>query len=64
MGLSVTTMVAAKGITASYVASGQVVKPELSNTQKEKVGLGPILQNDDGTPDLSKSQIMAWTLIG
>ncbi len=63
MGLSITTMAAAKGITVSYADSGKVVKPELSDNQKKKAGLGPLLQDDDGFPDLSKGQMMAWTLI-
>jgi hypothetical protein len=60
MGLSITTMAAAKGITVSYVTSGRVVK---TATASEDNGPAPIIQDDDGFPDLSKIQMMAWTII-
>lgn len=60
MGLSVTTMAAAKGITVSYVSSGQVTKKAIS---PETASSGAIIQDDDQIPDLSKIQMMAWTLI-
>ncbi|HUI89997.1 MAG TPA: IPT/TIG domain-containing protein [Anaerolineales bacterium] len=58
MGFSIVTMAGAKGITASYVASGHVVKDST-----DKPGLGSIFCDDDGEPDLSKIQMLAWTLI-
>jgi len=84
MGLSVTTMAAAKGITVSYVDNRKIVK---SNVQKDKTdqtavrgnkakqtvvqeykrdptaGPGSLVQDDDGFPDLSKIQMLVWTLI-
>ncbi len=60
MGISSFSMVAAKGITVSQVQSGQVVKPQ---ADPQNVSLGSIVQDDAGYPDLSKIQIMAWTLI-
>lgn len=61
MGFSVTTMAAAKGITASYVTSGQIVKAPAKRPPR---GPGAIFTDDDGDPDLSKVQMMAWTFIG
>lgn len=65
MGLSITTMAAAKGITVSYLANGRIVKPAAgSNGPMQKaIGPGAIFQDDDGCPDLSKIQMMAWTFI-
>lgn len=60
MGLSITTMAAAKGITVSYVSRGQVIKPQAA---PGTAGLGASIQDDGGAPDLSKLQMMAWTLI-
>jgi hypothetical protein len=68
MGLSIATMTAAKGITVSYVDSGKVQKPSTtqfagSSTSPKATGIGAIFQDDDGVPELSKVQLMAWTLI-
>src|SRR6202035_4593072 len=78
MGLSVTTMAAAKGITASYVASGKINKapaataPGLQgkgvanppgNTPTAAIHLGDVFLDDDGFPDLTKIQMMSWTLV-
>ena len=60
MGLSVTAMAAAKGITVSYVSSGQVTK---AGVPPETASSGSIFQDDTGIPDLSKIQMMAWTII-
>ena len=60
MGLSVITATAAKGITVSYLQSGNLVK---TNAGPETAGAGQVLKNDDGTLDLSKIQMLAWTLI-
>ena len=62
MGLSVTTMAAAKGITASYVASGRVIKTSADPEERRDRGLGPIVASDGHDPDLSKVQMMIWTL--
>jgi hypothetical protein len=63
MGLSVTTMAAAKGITVSYVNSGKVIKPSADPGEKKDAGLGPIVSSDEHAPDLSKMQMMIWTLV-
>jgi hypothetical protein len=55
MGLSVVTATAAKGITVSYVSSGQVAKDGPAG--------GGVFTNDKGYPDLSKVQMIAWTFI-
>ncbi len=54
MGVSVATAVAAKSITVKSIAAGNT-KPAGS--------LGGILEDDSGNPDLSKIQLMVWTLI-
>ncbi len=59
MGFSTVTMATAKGITVSYVASGRVVK-EAGNGGK---GPASIFCDDQGVPDLSKIQMIAWTLV-
>lgn len=56
MGLSSATMAAAKGITVTQTSASNpsVVKP---GTQ------GGIFADDNGYPDLSKMQLVAWTII-
>lgn len=63
MGLSVTTMAAAKGITVSYVNSGRVIKTNADPGEKKDTGLGPLVSSDEHAPDLSKMQMMIWTLV-
>src|SRR5919199_5248913 len=58
LGFTLATATVAKGITSSYVANGRVAK-----TSNAKAGFGSILTDDDGVPDLSKAQLLAWTLI-
>jgi len=57
MGLSTTTMLAAKGITSKYVEAKKVDKSDT----KEKGGL---FYDDNGYPDLSQIQLISWTVIG
>lgn len=56
MGLSAITTLAAKEVTSSYSEKGHV--------RKDGEIKGGIFLNDDGYPDLSKIQLMAWTFIG
>lgn len=64
MGFSITTMATAKGITASYVASGRIFKLAAdSKGNPDPSNRGGIFLDDDGYPDLSKIQMIAWTLI-
>src|ERR1051326_9188670 len=55
MGMSAATMASAKGITSAYVSSGRIDKRSTD---------GGIMSDDDGFPDLSKIQMIAWTVIG
>jgi hypothetical protein len=60
LGLSVVTATAAKGITVSYLQSGDVVKPPATASTS---GAGQVLREDDGSLDLSKIQMLAWTAV-
>ena len=55
MGLSTTTMLAAKGITSKYV---EEKKRDKSDTK------GGLFYDDHGYPDLSQIQLISWTVIG
>jgi hypothetical protein len=58
LGFSTTTAVAAKGITAGYKGAGNVVKlPATSSSAAD------LVSDDSGTPDLSKTQLLIFTLI-
>jgi hypothetical protein len=59
MGFSAATMTAAKGITVSYVDSGLVNK----GTSRAAPSKGGLVSDDDGVPDLSKIQMLAFTVI-
>lgn len=60
MGMSITTALGAKGITVSYVNSGAVTKdhPPTGDSQASDLA-----KDDSGVVDLSKLQMLAWTLI-
>jgi hypothetical protein len=60
MGMSVITTAAAKGITVGYIGSNRLVKTSVPTGSKS---LSAILLDDSGFPDLSKVQMLAWTLI-
>lgn len=60
LGLSVVTATAAKGITVSYLQSGDVLKPPPTERTS---GAGQVLREDDGSLDLSKIQMLAWTVV-
>lgn len=60
MGMSGVTLSAAKGITSSQVSGGRSAKAAVAPGGKV---LGGIFLNDDGSPDLAKSQMVAWTII-
>jgi hypothetical protein len=61
MGLSVVTVTAAKGITVGYVMSqGQKSKTSVDPTTSSP---SAVFQDDTGFPDLSKIQMLVWTLI-
>jgi hypothetical protein len=64
LGLSATTMAAAKAITVSYVSGGKIVKPPVdqpTDGTPPAAGPGAVMQDDAGGPDLSKIQMLGWT---
>lgn len=61
MGLSLGTMAGAKFITTARVQQGSLKKEKKPGTSSEKWRF--LVQGDDGRLDLSKTQIMAWTII-
>jgi IPT/TIG domain-containing protein len=78
MGFSAATATVAKGITSAYTDNGRIVgKPKQTRAAKKAAAakakaktppaaspsIGGLLVDDDGTPDLSKIQLMSWTAI-
>jgi len=71
MGISGATAVAAKAITASNVANGKTKTTYVAPAAPLAEGApaaasniqGGVFQADDGSPDLGKIQMIAWTLI-
>jgi hypothetical protein len=68
IGLDIATLVAAKGITESQLASGQVEKPPPVTTTTAttvsttaNAGPGAVFQDDNGFPELTKIQTVTWT---
>ncbi len=59
IGLGTATMAVAKGVTTAYVASQRLQKVEV----QEPVRWGQLFSDDDGDPDLSKTQMMVWTFL-
>lgn len=59
LGFSTVTVATAKGITVSYIAGGRVTKS--SNTSGSVQG--GVLVDDKGIADLSKIQLITWTII-
>ncbi len=65
LGFSTTTMATAKGITTLYIAGGRTVKeppPTAANSTNVDMR-GGLLSDDTGITDLSKVQLVTWTLI-
>lgn len=63
MGFSVVTAVGAKGITVSYLNSGQITKPASAQAGGDTSLNGLVVHDDSSTPDLTKVQMLIWTLI-
>jgi IPT/TIG domain-containing protein len=68
LGFSIGTWVAAKSITESQLASGQISKPPVTDSaspgaDSDTAGVGAIVQDDKGFPDLAKIQTVGWTLL-
>jgi hypothetical protein len=59
LGLSIGTATVAKAVTTSNVDNMR----EVRETQVTGKGLAPLVQSDDGTPDLAKIQLLAWTVV-
>jgi hypothetical protein len=58
LGFTIGTATLAKGITTSFIAAGRIKKnPDPTS------GPGTLVADDDGIPDLSKAQLLAWTLL-
>jgi len=60
IGMSVISASAAKAITVSYINTGRISKAPIAAGKGQ---FGDIFQDDSGVPDLSKTQIIAWTFI-
>jgi len=60
MGFSIITLTTAKGVTTAYVNSGRLLKPPA--LRKPAITDLFTLDNSD-TPDLTKIQMLSWTLI-
>jgi hypothetical protein len=64
LGFSTGTAAAAKGITSGYVQTGRVQKPSAATQPNAKAeDTGGIFQDDTGTPELAKIQMMGFTFI-
>ena len=65
LGLSATTMTAAKSITVSYISSNKVQKPPADGAGDAGATGTPsdVVKDDNGSPDLSKIQMLAWTVV-
>ena len=62
LGFSTATAAAAKGITAGYVQTGKVAKTGVP-ANPTAATTGGIFQDDGGSPELAKIQMMAFTII-
>lgn len=60
MGLSVTTALAAKGITTSQINRGDISKEHVGSDEAQTSDL---ISDDGGTIDLTKVQLLGWTVI-
>jgi|SRR5579871_866277 len=61
MGMSVLTTAVAKGITVGYISSNRLAKTSVPDNGGGRIS--QIFLDDGGFPDLSKVQMLAWTLI-
>ena len=58
LGFTLGTATLAKGITTSFIAGGRLKKEP-----DKQSGASTLVADDDGAPDLSKAQLLAWTLL-
>ena len=62
LGFSTATAAAAKGITSGYVQTGKMTKPGALPGEPGK-NTGGIFQDDGGSPELAKIQMIGFTII-
>jgi len=62
LGFSTGTAAAAKGITSGYVQTGKMTKPGALPNEPGK-NTGGIFQDDGGSPELAKIQMIGFTII-
>ncbi len=60
MGISITSAVAAKGITVSGLNSGDLAKP---SGDDKAAAASDLISEDSGAVDLTKVQVLGWTVI-
>lgn len=65
MGMSALTVTAAKGLTVSQLASGTLTKTvaQAGTPGSGTTGLKGLVADDDGTTNLGKIQMLAWTAV-
>lgn len=63
LGFSTGTMAAAKAVTVSYLNTGRIHKRSSNRAVKAQHSVTYLLTDDAGVPDLSKLQMLAWTLL-
>jgi len=63
MGFSAATMTAAKAITQSYLNGGKLKKPVPHPEDKKATAASALVNDDDGSADLSKIQMLGWTFL-
>lgn len=63
LGFSVTSLIAAAGITRSQIASGIVKKSQARPPDQPDLALKWLVQTDDGRVDLTRFQVVLWTLV-
>jgi hypothetical protein len=65
LGFSLTTLVGAKGITVSYKAANRIQKagPPPPGAAPPEIHPADLFLNDRGQPDLTKAQMLAWTVV-
>lgn len=68
MGFATATAAGAKAITTAYKLRGQIDKPSVAELKAASevphgLGAGGIIEDDEGRPDLTKIQMVAWTLV-
>lgn len=63
LGFSSVTMATAKGVTTGFVAGGRVSKTPVATPAAGDTPPGGLLTDDTGAVDLSKVQLLLWTVV-